>query len=455
MFSLLGWASRLMADATAKEPKISMNVFVDKLTKRVVYAEADRNFVDILFSFMALPMGTIVRILAKQHVDNKFEVLGSLNNLYQSLKDFPECYFARGECKFMLLNPRGLFYDHFRTLKLKLDDAEPIKFYVCGTCWIAFANHSPDIPFSICNKAVCDLCNRVMMKEPEFLDFTDFLIGGSFFVSNLPITFIVTDDLSVMPYTAADSIRLITEFGITDMRHIEERKLDIGCEQMLYLLRMALSHDSPLTQLVFGRKDSIQDFEGWCQGTTFDQCGFSKKKTSTSSKMLLEVSFAKVNRKGTVIGTLMNGASSMSCLNTIFKSISNMSVGSYIKSGYVKDLLLKPHFGQQYTSNNQLFPLQGTEYKSLYSSKRYKLKNPRLNEKYLRPSGMFMVTDDLVITPSTSYSTRDALNKLKVQLDDIERYEVSIGFEEGLRILDASLRSRSTLTSIIEHRLKK
>ncbi|KAJ0540825.1 hypothetical protein HanRHA438_Chr09g0377631 [Helianthus annuus] len=40
------------------------------------------SFVDILFSFMTLPVGTIVKMLGK-HPDAKFEALGSLNNLYQ------------------------------------------------------------------------------------------------------------------------------------------------------------------------------------------------------------------------------------------------------------------------------------------------------------------------------------------------------------------------------------
>ncbi|MFS7965972.1 hypothetical protein Hanom_Chr09g00768381 [Helianthus anomalus] len=68
---------------------------------------------------------------------------------------------------------------------------------------------------------------------------------------------------------------------------------------------------------------------------------------------------------------------------------------------------------------------------------------------------MFMVTDDLIITPLSSYSTINILEKLNVRLDDIERHEITIGLEEGLRILNTSLRSKSTLTRLIEHQLKK
>ncbi|MFS7915139.1 hypothetical protein Hanom_Chr02g00161801 [Helianthus anomalus] len=87
-----------MAATTSNEAKVSIKVIVDKVNKRVVYAEADYTFVDILFSLMTLPMGTIVRLLGKLD-DKNFEALGSLNNLYQSLKDFPECYISSEESK--------------------------------------------------------------------------------------------------------------------------------------------------------------------------------------------------------------------------------------------------------------------------------------------------------------------------------------------------------------------
>ncbi|XP_076935935.1 uncharacterized protein LOC143602837, partial [Bidens hawaiensis] len=170
---------------------------------------------------------------------------------------------------------------------------------------------------------------------------------------------------------------------------------------------------------------------------------FMNKETFTSSKMLLDVSLQKSTGKllfaeveedfvdfvfgflsiplGTVIGTLMNGASSIGCMDNILKSILNMSVGRYLKSQVIKDMLLKPHFGQEYSSLNQLFP----------------------------------VKDDLVIAPSSSHMAMNNMHKLNVSFDDVEKYEISIGLEEGLRMLKASLLSGSTLTNSLEHLLKK
>ncbi|KAJ0705940.1 hypothetical protein HanLR1_Chr09g0301121 [Helianthus annuus] len=190
-----------------------------------------------------------------------------------------------------------------------------------------------------------------------------------------------------------------------------------------------------------------QEIFSSCEESSFDQCDVLKKEVSATSTMLLKVFLQKSSGKllfaetkedfveflfgilsiplGTVVGTLLNGASSISCMDNVFKSISNMSVGRYLMSQDIKDMLLKPHIGQPYSSKNQVFPLKCTPTLCEH------VKDPRPGGKFLKQSGMFMVTDDLTISPSTSHSTIDVMRKLKVPLDDIERYEVSIGLEES------------------------
>ncbi|MFS7915145.1 hypothetical protein Hanom_Chr02g00161861 [Helianthus anomalus] len=68
---------------------------------------------------------------------------------------------------------------------------------------------------------------------------------------------------------------------------------------------------------------------------------------------------------------------------------------------------------------------------------------------------MFMVTDDLIISASSSYSTMNTLNNLKVPFDDVEKYDISLGLKEGLSMLKASLKGCSTLTESLQHLLKK
>ncbi|KAK1418509.1 hypothetical protein QVD17_27654 [Tagetes erecta] len=438
--------SRIMADTTAKEAKISMKVIVDKVKKRVVYAEADHTFVDILFSFLTLPMGTIVRLLGK-HDDTELEVLGSLNNLYQSLKNFPECYLATEDSKFMLLNPRSLSYYHTKNLKLKIDDTEPMKYFGCRYHLCENVNKfmlCKNVPGKDFSFRRCGSCNLMMELTHVYWDSSYSFVssGASVFVSDIE-TYIVTDDLCVEPYTSAISIRLLADFGITDMNHLEERSIEMSSYQMLHFLKTALSIVYPLTYLVFSIiKYPVRELLGDGQDFTVDQCSLLKKDVSACSKMRLEVSLQKSTGRllfaeakedfveflfgflsiplGTIIGTLMNGASSFSCMDNVYKSISNV------------------------------FPLKGVPARL---SEQHK--DPRIDGSLLKHNGMFMVTDDLKISPSNSSSTIDILKTLEVLPKDIERHEVSFGLKEGLIMLNASLDSCSTLTRSLEHQFKK
>ncbi|RLM64390.1 hypothetical protein C2845_PM16G18610 [Panicum miliaceum] len=67
--------------AQNEAPTIDVKLFVDKDKKKVLFAESDKEFVDVLFSFLTLPLGTIVRILGKQ------SQMGCLDEVYKSVED--------------------------------------------------------------------------------------------------------------------------------------------------------------------------------------------------------------------------------------------------------------------------------------------------------------------------------------------------------------------------------
>ncbi|KAI5407459.1 hypothetical protein KIW84_053644 [Lathyrus oleraceus] len=60
---------------------------------------------------------------------------------------------------------------------------------------------------------------------------------------------------------------------------------------------------------------------------------------------------------------------------------------------------------------------------------------------------MYMVTDDLFVTPMSTISTMSYLKKSKIPLSDLEERVIKIGVNEGLSILKASLISKSALTN--------
>lgn len=176
-----------MGGTKVNEAKVSIKVLVDKEKNKVVYAEADYTFVDILFSFMTLPMGTIIRLLGKNNY-KKFDGFGSLNNLLKSLKDLPVRHMSTEECKLMLLNTKGLSCYYSRKLKLNIDD--PTKYYVCEDLE---CTHRYDL-LTTYKMTKCRHCGKCMNREVCFNDFSNHINDDGVFV-HVSETFVVTDDL--------------------------------------------------------------------------------------------------------------------------------------------------------------------------------------------------------------------------------------------------------------------
>ncbi|KAK8576822.1 hypothetical protein V6N13_121822 [Hibiscus sabdariffa] len=66
--------------ATTTTSTVRLKLLIDRKAKRVVCAEAGKDFVDFLFNILLLPVATITRLLTKQNM------VGCLGNLYQCRK---------------------------------------------------------------------------------------------------------------------------------------------------------------------------------------------------------------------------------------------------------------------------------------------------------------------------------------------------------------------------------
>lgn len=107
----------------------------------------------------------------------------------------------------------------------------------------------------------------------------------------------------------------------------------------------------------------------------------------------------------------------------LYASVSNLSVGKYIKSDILKNMLLHPELSFQFRYGN----------KSLLSAESYFAKtrtNQLQGEGFLRRNGTFMLTNDWVVTPISSVSSVAYLSTLKVHLNDVEEKVINIGFDE-------------------------
>ncbi|XP_059650155.1 uncharacterized protein LOC132295910 [Cornus florida] len=137
---------------------ISLKVRVVNEKNRVVFAEPNKDFVDVLFSFMTMPLGIIIS-LTREHPPK--ESFGCLNNLYESVENHEEKHLQSVKCKEMLLHSQSSVELSCRNLKLNLVNSNSNEYYVCD---------NPECPLSAYKTAHCrcgsTMSNVVRLSNP-------------------------------------------------------------------------------------------------------------------------------------------------------------------------------------------------------------------------------------------------------------------------------------------------
>ncbi|XP_021806168.1 uncharacterized protein LOC110750187 [Prunus avium] len=224
-----------MADKSTNN--IELKVLVDKGSNKVIFIEPDNDFVDVLFSFMTIPMGTIIR-LARKHSDPM--VIGCMNNLYESVENIDEQEFRFPKFKDMLLRPANAADFLCNCLKLKLDNAEPRSYFMCSKlCKFLSYNYGTYCPCSY-SSTTYGLSSSTMVEKKR-------LSVASVFVKRRT-GFIVADDLQVIPPSASTDSVLFTKLGVVDVHATEELAINIGTAEICNLLLSCLVSKTPLTE---------------------------------------------------------------------------------------------------------------------------------------------------------------------------------------------------------------
>jgi hypothetical protein len=84
--------------------KVSLTLFMEKESNRVLYAEADKEFVDFLLSIFTLPVGVVTRLLKEEG-----GMVGSLPSFYQSFENLSVTYIQPSKDKRFVLEPEYSF----------------------------------------------------------------------------------------------------------------------------------------------------------------------------------------------------------------------------------------------------------------------------------------------------------------------------------------------------------
>ncbi|PKU68241.1 hypothetical protein MA16_Dca023928 [Dendrobium catenatum] len=327
-------------------PEISVRLLIHKEQKRVVYAEAGSDFVDLLFSFLTLPLGSIVQLLGKQ------SGLGSLDTLYNSVEQLDVKHLQTEACKEMLLKPRSAAAKICEDLNIKnIHDANPRYFYIC--------NESDCLIQSTCcytylTKVPCNRCGKLMDNEKKGV----FVNDGA--------DFIITDDLRVMPISLMSGFSMLEELRINDAGMLEERVINVGNEEALNLLRRSLECKRALTEFFFSSLKGFPVIKGEIDDSEVEhkfnvKIIFNKKNYNVLSaevggdflnQMLSFLTFPL----GSVIKLLRDHISLECCISNLYSSTESLGLECF-KSKECKNMLVFPQLASHYGCEKQILKL--------------------------------------------------------------------------------------------------
>ncbi|KAL5990125.1 hypothetical protein ACLOJK_011022 [Asimina triloba] len=202
--------------------KMRVKLMLSKSKNKVLFAEVNADFVDLLFSFLTFPLGSIVKLLGLG------SSIGCLDNLYKSVDDLsPEdgCMVSE-ESSTTLLQPKLALHWQCESQILPVMEEGPkgidIRSFYCTCCQrnIERCCHFPFLPLSG--------SHIVNWINPKISGGTSECGGG--FVKGPKTAFMVTDGLDVKPMSLISGIPILENFDVP-LSDLQERDVSVGEEE--------------------------------------------------------------------------------------------------------------------------------------------------------------------------------------------------------------------------------
>ncbi|KAG6487684.1 uncharacterized protein LOC122011142 [Zingiber officinale] len=451
----------------------TLKVFVNKTKNCVAFVESDLDFVDVLLSFLTLPVGTVVRLLNKQ------SSLGCVDKLYQGVERLDEKYLATAACKSMLTKPVNS--SGFKCQKLKINIYGKGELYTCTSEVCSYR------ALSYYSNLECH-CGSAMHRAISYdlnQDCDNYEELHGVFIKG--VKFAVTDDLSVS--LIGHAMSSLNDCCNGDWRNMEERLVKIDKSQVLHILKRSLVSDTPLTDvLLHNGKDICPKFSvpSSVEKTVAIEA-FDKEKKIYRIKLALagnKVLYAEAGQDFVDVifsiltfplGALkkhMGSRFKIACLNNLYGSVERLASSGYVVEG-CEETLLNPKLPPYFNCKHQVIGVAvekekfyyACDYRCKLSSTRYHCSSPGHSGRKAKrallidpktssegldfPEGSFckeltyMVSDELVVTP---FSFTSVISLHRQISDPIKIAELVIDKEEALDLLDAALSSSTALT---------
>ncbi|MBA0793614.1 hypothetical protein Gohar_018008 [Gossypium harknessii] len=198
-------------ERTEKDSKTRVKIMLRKSDRKILYGEANEDFVDLLFSFLTIPLESALELLA-----GKGFTVGSISNM---LKDLDTIFSI--------------------TKQNSYQDGILPPFYSCP---IELPSICAQQPTKIFHKSY----GYLKQSDPKSPILQKTNSRGYFKKKSL---FVITDDLVVKSLSSVSSFSLLRETG-TPLCDVEQQVISIGEVEALVLLRACICSSSALSALL-------------------------------------------------------------------------------------------------------------------------------------------------------------------------------------------------------------
>jgi Protein of unknown function (DUF674) len=203
--------------ATTKN--LTLNLTIDKSRNKVLHAESDKDFVDVLLSFLTIPLGMIVSLT------NKSSSHLCLDNLYNSVKDLSNEYFKTTPCREMLLRPS--YAAELECLDLLVnaegDTDRALIYYTClHNCPHELMSSYANALCTCNSRMVCKV--KLVKKRKKREKYEGVFLKGA-------TRFIITDNLTVTPLST-QAVSDLLDYAGTSMSTVVEKQVKVGLPEV-------------------------------------------------------------------------------------------------------------------------------------------------------------------------------------------------------------------------------
>lgn len=193
--------------------QISVNLIIRKSDGKILCAQGEQDFVNLLLSFLTFLLGGITRILG----DNCS--LGSINRLYKSIAELNEDkYFISKEAKSRLVDPS--ISPHLKLNKqiLTVPESGVLDYYHYKD-----VNYSHFVQYFKVGEHVCSVkFTKMKLSYPP---------SPEGYVKGLAM-YIVTDDLVISPLSPISALSYLNRFKTPPHTDLKEKVVTIGVKEV-------------------------------------------------------------------------------------------------------------------------------------------------------------------------------------------------------------------------------